>query len=144
MTNNADMLSLWAALQQIAEETPMMVLSKAMDKAEKRVLGLDTPPTPPVNLPPWFIQNPVALGKWAGENVPSAVLFIKEQKLINAIKEIRAASLAGLKEAKEAAEALRYQMGLAPKPNYYNHTYGDSKYMTYDDYYDQCVNEGLI
>ncbi len=145
MNENVDTLSLWTALQQIATDHPTTYIIVALEQAEQMVLGTYKPPTPPVPLPlMWVIQNPVALGKWANENVPSAVQFIHEQKMINAIKEIRAASLAGLKEAKEAAEALRYQLGLGPKPNYYIHKYGDNEYKTYDDYYDQCVNEGLI
>lgn len=123
-----DDLMLWTALQQIAEESPHTYLKNALARAEEMVLGTYVAPPPhPVGL----YSNPVALGQWLGMNAPKTVQFLHEEKLINAIKEARAVSFSGLKEAKEACEALRYQLGLGPKPDYTGH-YGNGK--SYDDY----------
>lgn len=97
------------ALREVAAKWPSLNVRQALKLAERleagEGIGTTPPPTNPADL--------VALAQWAALQ-PEVVQYI-DGAMINAIKELRAAynnwgGYCGLKEAKEAAEYLKYSI----------------------------------
>jgi Ribosomal protein L7/L12 C-terminal domain len=97
--------------QGLVEDARLQRIAAALEQVHG-VLGTDPPPTD---------VSPPILGEWAMRQ--KVVMDYLPHKKINAIKELRAISGAGLKEAKEAVEWIEGRrrgvtVTLMPKPTY--------------------------
>lgn len=108
----------WLVLDAVAAMNPNVPFKKGVQMAQEtyaqidwaRANGHSTPPDAAPSsrkaLDDVNIMDPVDLGTWlAGEKI--VIDFLEERKTINAIKEARALTKAGLYEAKRAVEYLQ-------------------------------------
>ena len=103
---------IWLVLDALASAHPDMSFKDGVLLAQKvykevdwmREQGISDPPVDLDMLPPHDDWTPKVLGTWAGRQA-KVTDFLPDKK-INAIKELRGISGAGLREAKEAVEWL--------------------------------------
>ena len=104
-----DLERVWLVMEAIALSHPQMNMKDGVLLAQKvygevtwlRNQGISTPPVAPV------YGTTEDLAEWLGQHSPRVCYEIQERKLIQAIKEARAVTRVGLKDAKDACEVLR-------------------------------------
>lgn len=111
----------WLVLDALAAAHPDMPFKDGVLLAQRvyrevdwmRAEGVSDPPGPDGDAAPPADLSPASLGRWAARHKAVTDPMLARKK-INAIKELRTLSGAGLKEAKEAVEWLEMNWHLIP------------------------------